>query len=532
MQKNLKGEIEIMKNLGIKPNYSAIAREYGMDWRTVKKYCDGYEGKPKKHSKPSKLDKYADVIADKLSIRNITVKGVYEFMVSQYGISEIGSYTNFNAYVKRHGIRNEKAVEGHPRYEIGPGEQAQVDWKEDISIMSSNAEIFTINVMHVSLKFSRYAYLELSVYKRFEDVRRCLINSFVSFGGVPDELLFDNMSTVAITKGGKRPTDAIRNLAKDFGFKIRLCRVRSPETKGSVEARNKIIEWIKPYEGEFETLEDLTQIVKEINRKMNINIHGEMHISPVALFYKEKEYLHPLPSRSIIDQYLTPIRYKVGSDAMIRYQGNRYSVNPEFIGEDVSVEQLDDKLYVYYMGNLTTMHRISSFPFNYHENHYASLMEGKVKPDDMQEVVNNNLQMMDKLLDSRKVAVTALEAAESENALIAYFSQYRQGNWIVTRFAHLSAKEKELFVASVNEVLPYVEHGENFVSEIQNTMKSDCCKRLAFNCICNDILAAEDEDTILDEKGYKTLFDRYFPEIDEYMSELRTQTLSAGGNDE
>lgn len=120
MQKNLKGEIEIMKNLGIKPNYSAIARECGMDWRTVKKYCDGYEGKPKKHSKSSKLDKYADVIADKLSIRNITVKGVYEFMVSQYGISEIGSFTNFNAYVKRHGIRNEKAVEGHPRYERGP----------------------------------------------------------------------------------------------------------------------------------------------------------------------------------------------------------------------------------------------------------------------------------------------------------------------------------------------------------------------------------------------------------------------------
>ena len=40
---NLKGELAVMDSLGIKPNYAALGRKYGMDWRTVKKYHNGYE---------------------------------------------------------------------------------------------------------------------------------------------------------------------------------------------------------------------------------------------------------------------------------------------------------------------------------------------------------------------------------------------------------------------------------------------------------------------------------------------------------
>ena len=44
----LKGDLMIFKALKSKPNFAALGREYGMDWRTVKKYYAGYEGKPKK----------------------------------------------------------------------------------------------------------------------------------------------------------------------------------------------------------------------------------------------------------------------------------------------------------------------------------------------------------------------------------------------------------------------------------------------------------------------------------------------------
>ena len=37
MNNNVKGELSVMDSLGIKPNYAALGRKYGLDWRTVKK---------------------------------------------------------------------------------------------------------------------------------------------------------------------------------------------------------------------------------------------------------------------------------------------------------------------------------------------------------------------------------------------------------------------------------------------------------------------------------------------------------------
>ena len=73
---NLQGELSLMDNLGIKPNYAQLAKEYGMDWRTVKKYHLGYKDKPRNRNKTSKLDVYKSEIADKLTIRRITVKEI------------------------------------------------------------------------------------------------------------------------------------------------------------------------------------------------------------------------------------------------------------------------------------------------------------------------------------------------------------------------------------------------------------------------------------------------------------------------
>lgn len=268
MNKNLKGEPALMDTLKIKPNYAALGREYDMDWRTVKKYHNGYEGRRKTRNKGSKLDEYKNEISDKLTIRRITVQGVYQFMINKYGIDRIGSYSNFNRYILKNKMKPKVKSEGHPRYEKDPGEQGQADWKEDISIANKYGEIFTINVLHTTLKYSRYSHLELSVQKRFDDVSRGLVNAFKKFGGVPKELLFDNMSTVAnINSKPKKPTDAITKMAKDFGFKVRLCRTRKPETKGCVEAKNKVIDWVRAYEGEFETIEELITILDGINYK-------------------------------------------------------------------------------------------------------------------------------------------------------------------------------------------------------------------------------------------------------------------------
>ena len=80
--------------------------------------------------------------------------------------------------------------------------------------------------------------------------------------------------------------ESIRKFAKDFRFEIRLCGARQPQTKGTVEAKNKVIDWNWAYDGEFDTLEELMNILEEINFKINTSINAETGMSSTVLFYK------------------------------------------------------------------------------------------------------------------------------------------------------------------------------------------------------------------------------------------------------
>lgn len=47
MDKGLITQLQILKLSNVKPNFSELARLYDLDRRNVKRYYDGYEGKPK-----------------------------------------------------------------------------------------------------------------------------------------------------------------------------------------------------------------------------------------------------------------------------------------------------------------------------------------------------------------------------------------------------------------------------------------------------------------------------------------------------
>lgn len=519
--KNLKGELTIMDSLETKPNYAALGRKYGMDWRTVKKYHNGYEGRSSTRNKGSKLDEYRNIIEDKLNIKRLTTKGVYEFLVRKYGVERIGTYSNFSKYVKKNKLKTKVKNEGHPRYERKSGDQAQVDWKEDISIANKYGEIFTINVLHVVLKFSRLSHLEISIRKQFDDVARGLINSFKAFGGVPKELLFDNMSTVANTSvTPKKPTDAIKKLAKDFNFKVRLCRKRKPETKGTVEAKNKVIDWIRAYEGEFETYEELSMILENINKEINIEINQETQMSPLALFYKEKEYLQPLPTASVINEYLTPNKYTVNNDALIKYGQCKYSVSPKLIGEDVAVDVFDNKLYIYYNGKLETFHELIEKPYNYKPEHYAELMKGKAKEEEMERIAKENLAVMDNILEMRHIEVSPLEATKSKEALIAYINQSKYGKWIISRFAHISEDNQLIFIKNMNLLLPYVANNENLLAFLKYSMQENMCKTIDFDCWVHDYMSTRGDDYILTDEGYDFIKNKYAKEVSALLKDI------------
>lgn len=382
----------------MKPNFSELAREYGMDRRTIKKYYEGYEGKPNTRNKGSKLDKYYDEIKAKLAIKGITIKSVYEYLKSKD--KEIGTYSNFNKYIKKKGLKPQKS-KGHPRYETMPGEQAQVDWKEDITLVSKNGEEFVVNVLNYKLGYSRYCHFEYSKTKTQQDLIGCLIEAFKATGGVPKEILFDNMKAVVdITPDGRKINSRFRAFANDFGFEIKLCKIHHSYTKGKVEAANKFIDWLLPYNNEFETEEDLIRIIKEINSKVNQQPNQTTQVPPTLLFQKEKEYLLPLPDSKVIESYLNVQKaIKVQKDSLVYYKGSKYSVDPKYIGKVVTIKEVENKIYIYFNTELVRIHIISDKRINYHPEDYKQLLSKTIGDgNELEKICEENLKKLDNLL--------------------------------------------------------------------------------------------------------------------------------------
>lgn len=514
----LKADLTVLDKLEIKPNFADLARKYKMDYRTVKKYYEGYEGKPKNRKTKSRLDPYASIIEEKLSISRISHKGIYRMLLSKYGEKEIGSYTNFMSYCKKNKLSPDRISAGNPKYETEPGDLAEVDWKESIKLYNRSGEFFEVNIFHIVLKFSRYSYIELTLSKEQNVLLRVLINSFRFFRGVPNRLLFDNMSTVAIVGGKtKKIHPRIVQFSKDFGFEARLCRARSPETKGTNEARNKILDTVRAYDHEFDTYEELSDIVVQLNSSMNITRCAGTSISPVLLYYKEKEYLHPMPRREIVESYLEPAKVKVANTQLIYYKGCQYSVDRSLINEYVQPEEFNGKLYLYYKGKCIASHSLTSNPINYASEHYTQLMGHKVKQEDIESTVSRNLEIMNQLNEIRKVDIQRSKAFETAEGMIAYIIQETRHNaWIIRFLSSLNEKEKTIFYQEIKKLYPFVKDESQFYLAFKHALDRNRLKKLRFDFW---LLQENCNYDFLNDDGYEEIGNEFQKDIEEYYSD-------------
>jgi len=120
------------------------------------------------------------------------------------------------------------------RFETEPGHQMQADW----ATVGRGAE--KLSVFIGTLGWSRAAYVEFCDNEQVETLIGCHENAFMAFGGVPIELLYDNMKTVVLERntygrGVHRFHPGFLDYAKHAGFLPRLCQPYRPRTKGKVE---------------------------------------------------------------------------------------------------------------------------------------------------------------------------------------------------------------------------------------------------------------------------------------------------------
>lgn len=380
--RKLKQELLVSKTLNIKLNYSDLSRKYKIDRRTIKKYNNGYEPKVTRERK-SKLDDFKGIIKEKLELSGATIIGVYQYIASEY---EIGSYSNFYKYVVKNNLKPKKIKKPNLRFETDYGIQLQFDWKEDIKMVSKHGELFEFNIFSATLGASRLHVFIYSKYKTRNDVQRCLIDTFKYIGGVTEEILTDNMSSIVDVKKNKFCKEFIA-FTKDMGTQPKKCKAKHPYTKGKDESANRFMSWLIPYNHEFENEEELIKIIRDINLKVNKQVNSTIGVAPIMLFSKEKEYLKPLPNNKILDEYyVSTIKVKVTNESLFYYKGIKYSVPIKFIDHTLDVQEADHKLYVYYNKDLITIHDISLKKINYKEEHYIEGLQNILKNKEQAEI--------------------------------------------------------------------------------------------------------------------------------------------------
>lgn len=217
-----------------------MARTMGISRNTVRKYLRD-TGKPTYQSRPArqtKLDPYKSYLTERVRqarpawlpatvlLREIQAQGY------PGGISQLKAYLSPMKPVKN---------DGGPvvRFETPPGQQMQVDF---VTFRRKNA----LSAFVATLGYSRMSFVHFCVSQDFEAVRDGLIAACAYFGGVPREILFDNMKAVVLERdtygpGRHRFHPGLLQLAEDLGFVPKLCRPYRARTKGKVERFNRYL---------------------------------------------------------------------------------------------------------------------------------------------------------------------------------------------------------------------------------------------------------------------------------------------------
>lgn len=373
MRHDIRQGVKQYMNDDIKPNYAALARQYNVDYRTAKRAFE--EARDDSilgvhvQQRPSLLDDYRDVINAKLEL-HCSAMSIFLF-IKKKGFQ--GHYTIVRDYCSK--VRKQRIQKATIRVEHTPGLSGQVDWKEEMTLYSSDGTPYRFNIFLYVLPYSKLKYMTL-IFERSQDTLfECLEDAFVHTGGVPTEIWFDNMKQVVDhTKssfGHPVFNERFRQFSQDAGYKPIACRPFRPQTKGVVEALARTTERLRVYNYEFTDGVELINLVADFCEELNHEVSQATNEVPLYKWQdEEKEYLHQLPDGLLEPFFEEGIRRVVSKESMVVFRKCKYSVDPRYIGRTVDVELTNDerRIQIKYNGEMIRAHDITTHQFNYNEH--------------------------------------------------------------------------------------------------------------------------------------------------------------------
>lgn len=335
---------------------SQIARRLGIDRKTVDKALSNSRAPEyQRVDAPSKLDSYRDHIRTRLNKYPDLLASALFQEIHRQGYD--GSYDLVKRFVRQ--IRPPKPVDLTVRFETAPGEQAQVDWA-DFGRPIINGEPVHLYCFAFTLGFSRALYLEFTTGQDLVTFARCHLNALRSIDGIPEEILYDNVKTVVLSRAGNRAewNPKFLDFARYYGFMPTLCEPGRAQTKGKIE---RIIGYIRHsfFRGlEFSSLEELNaKALWWASNIANKRIHRTTGIAPEERLKEEQLALKALPERDYALEVVEPQRSS--KDCLVRWGSNKYSVPSDKGGRDVLLRVTRQNVVVEYQGKIIANHEMS-----------------------------------------------------------------------------------------------------------------------------------------------------------------------------
>ena len=274
---------------------------------------------------------------------------------------------------------NVERIDSFLPLEHDPVGHAQCDWTPVVS--NINGRAISGDLFLFRFSYSKAFFVRFYPHQRQESLFDAHEQAFLYFGGVPSQILYDNMKTAVkrVLVGRRREEqDSFLKFRAHHGFDSQFCNVARGNEKGLVEGLARYVKnHVFTPVPEFESIEVLNDWLLERCRQLNAKPRGRQRISFADRFCEEQPALLPCSKHTF--DCCTRKEAKVNRSSLVSFDKNQYSVPVEWTGRMVTV-----KGYVHEVKIFDKQTLLAIFARSYESGqqyfqleHYLKLLERK-----------------------------------------------------------------------------------------------------------------------------------------------------------
>lgn len=309
-----------------------------------------------RRSNVSTVAPYRSVVEGMLGA-NAEAKAIHRRLLRSHGYT--GSYSSVRRFIAQLRSPVPAAV---IRIETNPGRQAQVDFGTVGKMWDpARKRLQTAYCFVMTLSWSRHMFVRFVFDQRTATWLECHRLAFEAFGGVPEEMVIDNLKAAVLVASLSDPvlSEPYSRFARHYGFLVHPCRPGTPEHKGKVESS---VHYVKRNFIASEEVADIADANKRValwvGEEAGLRMHGTTRARPMERFLAtERAALQPLPELPLNLEEI--VRATVHRDCHVQARGIFYSAPYALIGRVLDVHLHHNIVQIFDGTKLITTHERS-----------------------------------------------------------------------------------------------------------------------------------------------------------------------------